>query len=45
MSQYIKMADAIVGPIVDIVSEKEEPPAPVVEPTVPEVKKRPTVWG
>ena len=35
------MADAIVEPIVDIVSEKEEPPAPIVdEPTGPEAKKR-----
>ena len=40
MSQYIKMAEAIVEPIVDIVAEKEEPPAPIVEPAAPEKKKR-----
>jgi len=39
MSQYIKMADAIVEPIVDIVVEKEEPPAPIVEPAAPEKKR------
>ena len=40
MLQYIKMAEAIVEPIVDIVAEKEEPPAPIVEPAAPEAKKR-----
>ena len=39
MSQYIKMAEAIVEPIVDIVAEKEEPPAPIVEPAAPEKKR------
>ena len=34
------MAEAIVEPIVDIVAEKEEPPAPIVEPAAPEAKKR-----
>ena len=34
-----EMADAIVEPIVDIVVEKEEPPAPIVEPTAPEKKR------
>ena len=34
------MAEAIVEPIVDVVVEKEEPPAPIVEPTAPEAKKR-----
>ena len=33
------MADAIVEPIVDIVVEKEEPPAPIVEPAAPEKKR------
>ena len=33
------MADTIVEPIVDIVAEKEEPPAPIVEPTAPEKKR------
>ena len=39
MSQYIKMAEAIVEPIVDIVAEKE-PPAPIVEPAAAPEKKR-----
>ena len=39
MSQYIKMAEAIVEPIVDVVVEKEEPPAPIVEPAAPEKKR------
>ena len=33
------MAEAIVEPIVDIVAEKEEPPAPIVEPAAPEKKR------
>ena len=33
------MAEAIVDPIVDIVAEKEEPPAPIVEPAAPEKKR------
>ena len=33
------MAEAIVEPIVDIVVEKEEPPAPIVEPAAPEKKR------
>ena len=39
MLQYIKMAEANVEPIVDIVAEKEEPPAPIVEPAAPEKKR------
>ena len=34
------MAEAIVEPIVDIVAEKEEPAAPVVEEKPPEPKKK-----
>ena len=34
------MADAIVEPIVDIVAEKEEPPAPIVEEPAAHEKKR-----
>ena len=34
------MAEAIVEPIVDIVVEKEEPPAPIVEEPAAPVKKR-----
>ena len=33
------MAEAIVEPIVDIVAEKEEPQAPIVEPAAPEKKR------
>ena len=39
MLEYVKMAEAMVEPIVDTVAEKEEPPAPIVEePAAPEKK-------
>ena len=34
------MAEAIVEPIVDVVVEKEEPAAPIIEESPPEVKKK-----